>query len=154
MPLVEVHQTIRGQADEVFQLIKDMESYPRFMPSLNEVRVLERGENWTITAWDSTLNGMSFRWRERDEFDDVETRIKYSQIEGDLEKFEGEWIVKQDGDHTRVTLTVDFDFGVPMLSSILNPVAKVKLRQNGESMLKAIKERFEGRSTTNSQFGS
>lgn len=144
MPLVEVRETIRGQVQDVYELIKDMESYPRFMPSLNDVRVLERGDSWTVTAWDGTLNGMSFKWRERDEFDETAKRIRYAQIEGDLKKFEGEWIVEQDGEHTRVTFTVDFEFGVPMLSTLLNPVAKVKLRQNGESMLKALKERFEG----------
>ncbi|WP_018131013.1 type II toxin-antitoxin system RatA family toxin [Effusibacillus pohliae] len=146
MPSVEIRETIRGRADQVYELIKDMESYPQFMPSLNDVKVLERGDNWTITAWDSTLNGMSFRWRERDEFDEQRNRIRYCQIEGDLKKFEGEWIVEQDGEQTRVTLTVDFEFGVPMLSALLNPVAKVKLRQNGEAMLQALKQRFEGRS--------
>lgn len=146
MPLVEVKETVHGRARDVYQLIKDMESYPQFMPSLNDVRVLEKGDNWTITAWDSTLNGMSFKWKERDEFDDVACRIRYAQTEGDLKKFEGEWILEQDGEHTHITLTVDFEFGVPMLATLLNPVAKVKLRQNGESMLQAIKQRFESSS--------
>lgn len=143
MPLVEVKQTVQGQASEVYELIKNMESYPQFMPSLSDVQVIEQGDNWTITAWNSTLNGMSFKWKERDEFDDAACRIRYAQTEGDLKKFEGEWIVEQDGEHTHITLTVDFEFGVPMLSALLNPVAKVKLRQNGESMLQAIKQRFE-----------
>ncbi|GAX91086.1 type II toxin-antitoxin system RatA family toxin [Effusibacillus lacus] len=143
MPSVEIRETIRGRPEEVYELIRDMESYPRFMPSLNEVKVLERGDNWTITSWDTTLNGMSFKWRERDVFDHAGNRIRYEQVEGDLKKFEGEWIVEQEGEYTRVTLTVDFEFGVPMLSALLNPVAKVKLRQNGESMLKAIKHKFE-----------
>lgn len=143
MPLVEVKETIRGQARDVYGLIKDMEAYPQFMESLNEVKVLEQGDNWTITAWDSTLNGMSFKWKERDEFDDAACRIRYAQTEGDLKKFEGEWIVEQVGEQTHITLTVDFEFDVPMLSTLLNPVAKVKLRQNGEAMLQAIKQRFE-----------
>jgi coenzyme Q-binding protein COQ10 len=149
MPSVEVKETIKGKADDVFEVIRDMESYPKFMPSLNAVQVLERGENWTVTYWDTTLNGMSFKWRERDEFCDEKNRIRYYQIEGDLRKFEGEWIVEQVGEHTCVTFTVDFEFGVPMLSALLNPVAKVKIRQNGESMLKAIKKRFEELTTTN-----
>lgn len=153
MPLVEVRETIDGPPEEVYALVKDMEAYPRFMPALNEVRVLERGENWAITAWDTTLNGMSFKWRERDDFDETSFRIRYAQIDGDLKKFEGEWLVERAGGRSCVTLKVDFEFGVPMLSALLNPVAKVKLRQNGESMLKAIKERFEGGTAVNSQLG-
>jgi coenzyme Q-binding protein COQ10 len=143
MPIVQVTETVRGDARNVYALIQDMESYPRFMENLNSVRVLERGDNWTITAWDTTLNGMRFRWQEHDEFDPENGRIAYRQVAGDLQKFQGAWIVEQQGDVSKVTLLVDFEFGVPMLSTLLNPVAKLKLKQNGESMLKAIKRRFE-----------
>ncbi|GIM44471.1 cyclase [Collibacillus ludicampi] len=144
MPVVQVTETVRGNAKDVYTLIRDMESYPCFMENLNSVHVLERGDNWTLTAWDTSLNGMRFRWQEHDEFDHANHRIQYRQVSGDLKKFEGSWIVEQDGDISKVTLLVDFEFGVPMLSSLLNPVAKIKLKQNGESMLKAIKRRFEG----------
>jgi coenzyme Q-binding protein COQ10 len=143
MPVVQVTETVRGNAKDVYTLIQDMESYPRFMENLNSVHVLERGDNWTLTAWDTTLNGMRFCWQEHDEFDHVNHRIQYRQVSGDMKKFEGSWIVEQDGEVSKVTLVVDFEFGVPMLSSLLNPVAKIKLKHNGESMLKAIKRRFE-----------
>lgn len=148
MPFVEVFETIRGNRTDVYDLLRDMESYPQFMPSLNEVKVLDRGQGWTLTEWDTTLSGRKFRWTERDEFDDEDYCIRYAQTEGDLKKFEGQWLLETDGDHTKVTFTVDFDFGVPMLSSLLNPVAKLKLRQNGESMLQAIKDKFEGKSVS------
>jgi coenzyme Q-binding protein COQ10 len=143
MPSVEVTQKMRGERSRVFNLISDMESYPRFMPSLKSVEVLERGEGWTVTAWDTSINGMQFRWQERDDFDLDNYRIRYQQVAGDLKRFEGEWLVAEEAGEVCVTFRVDFDFGVPMLSSLLNPVAKLKLRQNGESMLRAIKERCE-----------
>lgn len=143
MPSIEISQTVRGSADEVYSLLQDMESYPLFMENLNEVRVLQRGDHWTITAWDTTLNGMRFCWQERDEFDPHHHRITYRQVAGDLKRFEGSWQVEQLGEHTKVTLVVSFEFGLPMLSSLLNPVAKVKLKQNGEAMLRAIKQQME-----------
>jgi coenzyme Q-binding protein COQ10 len=143
MPSVEVSEQIRGELNRVYELVADMESYPRFMPSLNRLEVLERGEGWTVTAWDTSISGMNFRWQERDDFDEANRRITYRQIKGDLKRFEGEWRVEEEADGVRVTLKVDFDFGVPMLSSLLNPVASLKLRQNGEAMLRAIKSRCE-----------
>ena len=143
MPSVEVKELIRGERTKIYELIADMESYPRFMPSLNSLQVMERGEGWTVTSWDTSISGMNFRWQERDEFDAKNTRISYRQISGDLKRFEGEWIVEEAEQGVNVTLTVDFDFGVPMLSSLLNPVASLKLRQNGEAMLRAIKSRCE-----------
>jgi coenzyme Q-binding protein COQ10 len=143
MPSVEVREKMRGDRNRVFDLISDMESYPRFMPSLNSVEVVERGEGYTITAWDTSISGMNFRWRERDEFDRTHYKITYRQVAGDLQRFEGEWRVEEQGDEVTVTLRVEFDFGVPMLSALLNPVASLKLRQNGEAMLRAIKSRCE-----------
>lgn len=143
MPTVQVTERICGQAEDVYALIQDMESYPRFMENLNEVRILEKGENWTVTAWDTTLNGIRFCWQERDEFDVEHYRIFYKQVCGDLKKFEGYWLVEQEDQQAKITFSVDFEFGVSMLSSLLNPVATIKLKQNGESMLKAIKQRFE-----------
>jgi coenzyme Q-binding protein COQ10 len=143
MPSVEVSEQIRGELNRVYELVADMESYPRFMPSLNKLEVLERGEGWTVTDWDTSISGMNFRWQERDVFDEANRRITYRQVSGDLKRFEGEWRVEEEADGVRVTLKVDFDFGVPMLSSLLNPVASLKLRQNGEAMLRAIKNRCE-----------
>jgi coenzyme Q-binding protein COQ10 len=143
MPSVEVTELMQGDRKRVFDLIADMESYPRFMPSLNKLEVLERGEDWTITSWDTSISGMNFRWQERDEFDLNNFRITYRQVSGDLKQFEGEWRVEEEAGHVKVTLKVEFDFGVPMLSTLLNPVATLKLRQNGEAMLRAIKSRCE-----------
>jgi len=143
MPSVEVSQVMRGDRAKVYELISDMESYPRFMESLNSVEVVERGDGWTVTAWDTSIHGMKFRWQERDEFDPENYRIRYNQVAGDLKRFEGEWRVEEEAGDVKVTLRVDFDFGVPMLSSLLNPVASLKLRQNSTSMLQAIKNRCE-----------
>ena len=144
MPSVEVTQKMRGDRAKIYDLIADMESYPRFMPSLNRVDVLERGEGWTVTAWDTSINGLKFRWQERDDFDRENFRITYQQVSGDLKRFEGEWVVREEaGEEVSVTFKVEFDFGVPMLATLLNPVAALKLRQNGQSMLDALKARCE-----------
>jgi coenzyme Q-binding protein COQ10 len=144
LPNVEMTETMRGDRERVYELIANMESYPRFMPSLNSVQVLERGKDWTVTEWDTSINGMRFRWQERDEFDRENYRIAYHQVSGDLKRFSGEWRVEELEGEVKVTLTVEFDFGVPMLAALLNPVAAIKLRQNGESMLRALKSRLEG----------
>lgn len=64
--------------------------------------------------------------------------------EGDLAKFEGEWTITPVGSGARVRLTVDFELGIPMFASLLNPVATMMIRRNCEQMLAAIKRRVEG----------
>jgi len=42
-----------------------------------------------------------------------------------------------------IKLAVDFEFGIPMISGLLNPILKRKVRDNSKNMLKAVKEKME-----------
>jgi coenzyme Q-binding protein COQ10 len=144
VPFVETITEINGDVDQIFALCMDMESFPQFMDDLESVKVIERGSDWTITEWKTKLQGRPLRWLERDEFDPGAKRITYAMTEGDLAKFEGEWTITPVGSGARVRLTVDFELGIPMFASLLNPVATMMIRRNCEQMLAAIKRRVEG----------
>ncbi|HEX6971806.1 MAG TPA: aromatase/cyclase [Limnochordia bacterium] len=146
MPFVERSIVARGDKETMYALAKDMESFPQFMPDVEEVRVLERGPNYTITAWKVHIVGRRFEWTERDEFDDARCHITYRQTGGDLKKFEGEWRFEEDGDGgVKITLTVDFDLGMPMLAGMINPVLVKAVQMNSDKMLQAIKQQVEAK---------
>lgn len=146
MAYVETSIIISGDIAEIYGLAKDMESYPAFMESVEYVKVIERRPNETITEWAAWLKGKLFKWRELDVFDDQKPGIHYSQVSGDLKKFEGDWIFDETPEGCKVTLTVDAELGIPMFAAMLNPVVKLVLKQNCAGMLKSMKERIEGRS--------
>lgn len=143
MPYVEVAMPIACQPQEVYPFVKNMEKYPEFMQDLVSVEVLERAENSTITKWVSNVDGRIIKWTEKDVFDDENFHISYQQTTGDLKKFAGEWILTPISEGTEVKLTVDFEFGIPMIAGLLNPILKKKVRLNSENMLKAIKAQVE-----------
>ena len=145
MPYVEVTMPVMANAADIYPIIKEMEKCPEFMPDLVSVEVVEREDNATITRWVSNVDGRIIKWTERDDFDDTNMHIRYRQIEGDLRKFEGEWVLTPLSEGTEIKLTVDFEFGIPMIAGLLNPILKKKVRVNSENMLKAIKDRLETR---------
>lgn len=143
MPYVEVTMPVKCEREKIYPIIKNMEKYPEFMTDLISVEVLERDKNTTVSKWVSNVDGRIIKWTEKDIFDDENMHIAYKQIDGDVKKFEGEWILTPVESGTEVKLTVDFEFGIPMISGLLNPIAKKKVRTNSENMLKAIKEKME-----------
>jgi len=143
MPFVEVMISVSCDRDKIYPILKDMEKYPEFMKDLVSVEVLERTGNTTVSKWVSNVDGRVIKWTELDTFDDENMHIAYKQIEGDLKKFEGEWILTPLIEGTEVKLTVDFEFGIPMIAGLLNPILKKKVRDNSLNMLKAIKEKME-----------
>lgn len=143
MPYVEVSKVINAPKGQLYEILKDMEKYPQFMKDLKSVKVLERDANTTLTEWETTIMGNRIKWVEKDIFDDENKHISYHQQSGDLQKFEGEWILNEDAGRTCVTLTVDFEIGIPMVSGLLNPVAKLMIKENCENMLNALKLKME-----------
>ncbi|MCX7780779.1 MAG: aromatase/cyclase [Negativicutes bacterium] len=143
MPYVEVALSVKSRPSVIYPILKEMTRYPEFMPDLVSVDLIERKDNTTITRWVSNVDGRIIKWTELDEFDDDRMHITYRQIEGDLKKFQGEWILTPSPEGTEIKLTVDFEFGIPMIAGLLNPILKKKVRDNSMNMLKAIKERLE-----------
>ncbi len=143
MPFVEVATEIKGRPEDVYKIAKDMEAYPKFMKNVVKIVTLERGQGYTITRWDTRLQGKPLVWTEKDLLDDRNLRIDYSLVEGDLKKFEGAWTFEPTADGTIVKLTVDFDLGIPMFAPLLNPVATMVVKRNCEDMLKGMKELIE-----------
>lgn len=144
MPYVEKSIIINGDIESVYRLARDMEGYPRFMRDVDSVKVVEQSADETVTEWVTNVDGTPFLWSERDHFDDRNHRITYELIEGDLEKFEGEWTFVTTDGGTRVTLTVDYDFGIPELTKLIGPTLEQKVGENSEMMLDGMKREVEG----------
>lgn len=145
MPYVEEQIYIEGAIDAVYAIARDMEKYPQYMPDVESVTVLERGPDTTTTEWVTDIEGTPLVWTEVDEFDEASHVIRYRLIEGDLDKFEGEWRFERAGDGTNVVLGVDFDFGIPNLTELIGPTLEVKVRENSQMMLRSMKQHIEAR---------
>lgn len=143
LPYVEVSTIVAGSAGEIYTILKDMEKYPDFMSDLVSVTVLERRADFTVTSWVSKIDRRIIKWTERDVFDDKNHHISYCQIDGDLKKFQGEWILTPMEQGTEIKLTVDFEFGIPMIAGLLHPLLKRKVKENSTNMLEAIKIRLK-----------
>ena len=140
MPQVRSEIVAPGDPDRVYAVCTRMEDFARFMPDVRSVTVLERHDWGTLTSWDTTLRGRPFRWVERDVMDPDKHAIHYEQTQGDLAVFRGDWQITAVPEGCRVELTCEFEFGMPMLAALLNPVAAMVVRSNLEHMLAAVRD--------------
>lgn len=146
MPYVETSIDVAASAASVYELAKEQDRFPEFMPDVETVVVLERHPDKVITRWKTLVEDAPIEWTEEDRFDDARLRIDYALIEGDLDTFEGAWTFEADGDgRTRVVLGVEYDFGVPTLAELIGPTLEKKVRENSEMMLAALKREAEAR---------
>jgi ribosome-associated toxin RatA of RatAB toxin-antitoxin module len=145
MPYVETSIVIAAPARVVYELAKEQERFPEFMPDVETVTVLERHPDRILTRWKTLVEEAPIEWTEEDRFNDAEQRIDYKLLEGDLDKFEGSWTFLQNGSETHVVLGVDYDFGVPTLAELIGPTLERKVRENSDMMLAALKREAEAK---------
>lgn len=143
MPEVVRTILIDGESRAVYELAKDMESFPNFMPDVESVKVVSRAPSSTVTEWVTDIDGTPFLWTEEDRFDDAQLRIDYNLIEGDLDKFEGAWTFRELDGRTEVCLSVNYDFGLPELTELIGPTLHQKIGENCDKMLAGIKRLVE-----------
>ncbi len=143
MPYVESTIIVDAPARAVYEMAKEQERFPQFMPDVETVTVLERHADYIVTRWKTLVEDAPIEWTEEDRFDDALIRIDYKLIEGDLDTFEGAWTFVESDGQTLVTLGVEYDFGVPTLAELIGPTLAKKVKENSEMMLAALKSEVE-----------
>lgn len=145
MQTVTIESVVTGwRAEDVYERLKDPNVYvtcaPEQVKSVSNEEVPEPGQ--AITHWEIYFRNGILRWSERDFYDDPGTTLRFEQTEGDFELFRGDWVIERAGnDEVLLTFTASFDFGVPSLEAIIDPVAIRVLRT---AMSRIIGQLFGG----------
>jgi coenzyme Q-binding protein COQ10 len=146
VPVIEGETFIAAPPELAFRLACDHERYREYgVRDLISARTVEpEDENGTLlTEWVWNLRGARIRYLERERHDAANLRIRYEQTQGDLKKLAGEWRFLPAEGGTRFVSRVEFDLGIPMLSGLLDPVAKLVLRGTIDALVQAIKREAE-----------
>jgi ribosome-associated toxin RatA of RatAB toxin-antitoxin module len=143
VPFVETAIVVEAPARDVYELAKDQERFPDFMPDVETVTILERTGARVVSRWKTLVEEAPIEWIEEDVFDDAALRVDYRLLEGDLDVFEGSWTFEERDGATHVTLGVEYDFGVPTLAELIGPTLHKKVQENSEMMLAALKREAE-----------
>ena len=121
---VEIHAFVRNMdANTVFDILADFKYYTDLVDVVRSVDVQPQTDGTAISAWEVEFRNGMLRWTERDWFRRDQLRLDFDQIEGDFDEFYGGWVMTQEPDGVRLAMIADFDFGVPSLASIVEPVA-------------------------------
>jgi coenzyme Q-binding protein COQ10 len=144
MARVEASAVIRAPLPAVYEMAKRVEDFPSFMPDLERVTVLERRDGLpTATEWLGKVEGRQIHWVEDDVWDDTRHLCRFMQREGDFERYEGLWAFAPEGEGTRTTITVDFEFGIPLIGGLLSTLLRIKMKENLDGMLEALRRQLE-----------
>jgi ribosome-associated toxin RatA of RatAB toxin-antitoxin module len=109
-------------AEQMFDLINDVEAYPEFLPHCRSARILEAREG-SIKATIELAKGAlhkSFTTLNRLE---APHRIDMQLVDGPFRRLHGSWrFTGQEGRGTRVALDLEFEFSSRLMALAIGPV--------------------------------
>lgn len=105
------HALVRQTPERMFDLVNDVEAYPRRFPWCSAARVIEReGDEALVARLDLRFAGMTQGFTTRNTTERPH-RLHVHLVEGPLRALEGEWTFTALGDDgCRVALALDFDY--------------------------------------------
>ncbi|MFF9899286.1 type II toxin-antitoxin system RatA family toxin [Streptomyces longispororuber] len=145
---VELDAVVLGQdAKSVFASVGRFERFPELAPHV-EATTVHAGPPQTqgSSSWELHFRSGLLRWTESDRFDTDALQIHIEQQDGDFDTFAGRWSFTQQGADVAVHFEVDFDFGIPSLQGILDPIAERVIKETVAWAVTGLFERTELRS--------
>lgn len=126
---VELTLTSPANPDFAFGRITEFGRYPDFVEEVRSV-VVHSNDGETMTSeWDILFRNGPLRWSEIDYIRPASRTVIFEQTGGDFEMFRGSWQVNAVGDGCQVTFKAAFDFGIPSLAGVLEPIADKVLKE-------------------------
>ena len=123
MPLLSIDATAPQDPDAALAALADMGGYPEHSPSIERIDVREEPDGTMVSEWDVEFRGGLMTWTQRDVLDRDARTLRFTQIEGDSELWEGGWSTAPDPGGCRVHFEADFELGIPSLAEQLTPIA-------------------------------
>ena len=139
MPDVTIDALVpAAEPGNVYRRLRDFASYPRYTDAVREINVLALGAGAVEARWAVNFRNGVLCWTEHDTFDDVALTITFTQTDGDFERFDGTWTVREHGGAVTVRFACTFDLGMPSLAPIIDPIACEALVDNIQLILHGL----------------
>lgn len=105
------HALVRRTPERMFDLVNDVEAYPRRFPWCSAARVLEReGDTALVARLDLRFAGMTQAFTTRNTLERPH-RLRLHLVDGPLRSLDGEWTFAPLGeDGCKIALALDFDY--------------------------------------------
>jgi ribosome-associated toxin RatA of RatAB toxin-antitoxin module len=109
-------------AQQLFALVKDVDSYPAFLPWCAGVDAIERGAESAIVRIDIDFHGVRAHFTTANEYHEPD-RIVLALRDGPFRRLDGTWTFRMLADDAcKVELALHYEFATRPLETLIGPV--------------------------------
>ncbi len=150
MPQVKSKVQINAPFDTVWALAQNVEDFPRIMPDLDSVEMLEKseiipGNTRTLTKWHAQIKQFkrTIVWTEEDIWNRKAGECQFAQKTGDFQQYQGVWKFSPKDGGTELDLELNYVLEVPLIGALMKNVIQKLMQANVDMMSGALKKEGE-----------
>ena len=122
MPLVEKSVLIERSARQMFDLVDDVESYPKFLPWCSETRVDYRDEHKTVATLHINFHSIKSHFTTENS-KKIPFWMGMKLVDGPFRRLEGGWKFTPLAEHAcKVEFQLSYEFSSKLFEKIIGPV--------------------------------
>jgi len=146
VPDVHSEIIIAAPPRRVYELARDIERFPEFLPNVESVVIKERAGNRTVSEWVGLVPEFrrTIRWVEEEVWQEEALRGEFRCLSGDWDRYQGTWVFAPEGDDTRVLLDISYDYNVPLIGPLIQKLLRRLVARNAEETLEGLRRRAAG----------
>jgi coenzyme Q-binding protein COQ10 len=139
MPSFQTNHRVRHGAAEMFELVADIESYPRFVPLCRALRVRQRNESEGVVTLiaDMEVGYKAIRetFTSRVTCERAEHKILVEYIDGPFKHLENRWVFhdREEGEACLVEFRIAYEFRSPALALVMGGMFERAFRKFAEA---------------------
>ena len=123
--------------EQMFELVKDIESYPEFLPWCRAAKILRRSEEGVIASLSIAKGKIQHSFTTENLNASNNSQIEMRLVDGPFKQFHGFWQFEPIESGCRVALNLRFEFANRLIALGLSPVFKAITG----TMVEAFRER-------------
>jgi ribosome-associated toxin RatA of RatAB toxin-antitoxin module len=117
-----IERPIAAAEQDAWPLLVEMATHLAEAKAIRSVEVVSASPERVVSRWTFVLRGSPLRWTQESDLDAATRTVRFRMTEGDPYHVSGAWrLVSSDGT-TAIRLDMDFEFGLPPISEVLDPV--------------------------------
>ena len=116
-------------ATNMYNLVKDIEKYPEFLPWCNGVRITSVQGNEILADIIVGFSGINEKFTSRVNFDDKNKKIVVKYEDGPFKYLENHWFFECLDNKTKVHFYIEFKFKSKILDIVLSPIFETVIKK-------------------------
>lgn len=130
--------------DRLFDLVTDLEAYPRFIPNCKAMEVRNEPSDPRVRYAKMTLSfgPLTQAYTSRVTADPVAHTVNAKAVDGPFSFLDSNWTITPEGEGSRVRFDIDFKFNNPLIAAVAEPAFAAKQEEIMDAFAREADRRY------------